>query len=73
MTSDILYNFIMYKDNITTIKPQYKGTMQMSIKTQCNKDLKSTLDSSPKKALGAHKMAAQLQRRPPWLNTDCYN
>ena len=39
---------------------------------QCNKVLISTLDSSPKIALGAHKMAAQLQRRPLWLNTDCH-
>ena len=27
-------NVIMYKDNITTIKPQYKGTMHMSVKAQ---------------------------------------
>ena len=39
---------------------------------QCNKVLISTLDSSPKIALGAHKMAAELQRRPLWLNADCH-
>ena len=31
---------------------------------QCNKVLITTLNPSPKKALGAHDMAAELQRRP---------
>ena len=48
-----------------------KVTTSLKIRgMQCNKGLETAMDPSPKNALGAHKMAAQLRRRPPWPNTE---